>query len=31
MIKSVSEIAVKEYAIKTTLDAIDNELKIQEF
>jgi hypothetical protein len=31
VIKGVSEIAIKEYAIKTTLDALENELKIMEF
>jgi hypothetical protein len=31
VIKGVSEIAIKEYAIKTTLDAVDQELRIIEF
>lgn len=31
IIKGVSEIAIKEYAIKTTLDALDHELRILEF
>ncbi len=30
-IKGVSEIAIKEYAIKTTLDALEHELRIMEF
>lgn len=31
IIKGVSEIAIKEYAIKTTLDALEHELRIMEF
>ena len=31
VIKGVSEIAIKEYAIKTTLDALENELRTMEF
>lgn len=31
IIKGVSEIAIKEYAIRTTLDSLENELKIIEF
>jgi dynein heavy chain len=30
-IKGVSEIAIKEYAIKTTLDSLDNEMRVMEF
>lgn len=31
IIKGVSEIAIKEYAIKTTLDALEHELRVMEF
>ncbi len=31
IIKGISEIAIKEYAIKTTLDALEHELRIMEF
>ena len=31
IIKGVSEIAIKEYAIKTTLEALEHELRIMEF
>lgn len=31
IIKGVSEIAIKEYAIRTTLEALEHELRIMEF
>ncbi len=31
IIKGISEIAIKEYAIKTTLDALEHELRVMEY